>query len=124
MKQQTHPDNLVEHYGKTVAAYRLGLNITQSALAARAGVSPSTVHRIEAGRSVASDSLFRVLVALNLGDHIFHAIPEWRPGPVDRARGFVTGRQRARNGDTSLPPRHHPAVSRRSRKSSGASNSF
>ncbi|MBC8371931.1 MAG: helix-turn-helix transcriptional regulator [Planctomycetes bacterium] len=68
--------------GESLRELRLRLNKTQSELADEAGVSLSTVKRIEAGSSVQLDNFFALLRALGIADRIHGLIPTELPNPI------------------------------------------
>ncbi len=82
--------------GARLAQTRLERNISQQQLANEAGVSKSTVERLESGREVRLTSFVRVLRALGLLERLDAMIPEPLPSPVERLK--LRGRQRRRAG--------------------------
>jgi transcriptional regulator with XRE-family HTH domain len=79
--------------GARFEAYRLSRNITQAQLAESAGVSRSTLARLEANGAAGLDTVLRVLRALDVSDRMFLLVPEAIPSPLDPKS---TKRQRAR----------------------------
>ena len=63
-------DAVIEALCKRLEELRLGRNISQSALAEQAGVSRSTLTRMADGQSISLDSFVRIMLALQLGDHL------------------------------------------------------
>ena len=59
-------DAVISELGRRLAERRLSLNLSQSALAHEAGVSRSTVSRLEAGESTQLTNFVRLLRALGL----------------------------------------------------------
>ena len=86
--------------GARIARYRLDRQLTQTALAAEAGISKRTVERIEAGASVQLVNLIRVCRALGLVANLEQMIPEPAASPMDLLRRQGKVRQRA-----SSPPK-------------------
>ncbi|MEX2448372.1 MAG: helix-turn-helix transcriptional regulator [Solirubrobacterales bacterium] len=82
--------------GRRLARTRLERNISQEGLATGAGVSKSTVERLEAGRSVKLPSFLRVLRALGQLEVLDRLVPEPLPSPIERVRLQGRRRQRAR----------------------------
>ncbi len=83
-------DAVLTELGQRVAQLRLARNLTQADLAAEAGVSTSTLARLEAGAVATQLSgLVRVCRALGIVDRFELLLPETGPGPMDqlRARG-------------------------------------
>lgn len=63
---------------------RLLKNITQTQLAEAAGVSRRTISRMENGQGVSLDTFIRVMLALNLADHLDALLPSSEIRPVER----------------------------------------
>lgn len=92
------PDVLRE-VGTRLKALRLQQNRRVSDLAGDSGVSPRTINRLEAGHSVGTENLVRVMRALGRlqAFEAFIPVPEVSPYDVERLRGTV--RERASRGD-------------------------
>ena len=92
------PDVLRE-VGARLRALRLQQNRRVRDLAADAGVSPRTIDRLEAGRSIGTANLVRVMRGLGRlqAFEVFIPVPEVSPYDVERLRGRI--RQRASRGD-------------------------
>lgn len=104
---------LVAELGRRVAAHRIALRLSQAEFAERAGVSRSTVQRIETGESIQLLSLVKILRALERIDALDALLaPRVRMPLVDleRERGRRRRvRHRAKEGrapdrDESAPP--------------------
>ena len=92
--------------GRRLTALRLGRNLTQTQLATQAGVSKSTVQRLESGGVGTQLSGFlRVCRVLDLVEHLELLVPEPVPSPVEQLR--LRGRQRQR----ASAPRKAPSAS-------------
>ena len=87
------PDVLRE-LGARLKALRLQQNRRVSDLAVDSGVSPRTINRLEAGSSVGTDNLVRVMRALGRlqAFEVFVPVPEVSPYDVERLRGKVRRR--------------------------------
>ncbi|MCE2455141.1 MAG: helix-turn-helix transcriptional regulator [Gemmatimonadetes bacterium] len=87
------PDVLRE-LGARLKALRLQQNRRVSDLAAASGVSQRTINRLEAGSSVGTDNLVRVMRALGRlqAFEVFVPVPEVSPYDVERLRGKVRRR--------------------------------
>lgn len=81
--------------GQRAQQYRVGMNMTQVELAKHAGVSRSTVERLESGSSVQFDKLLRILRALRLSSNLDQLIPEAGIRPIQLADSKVETRRRA-----------------------------
>ena len=82
--------------GSRLARMRLSRNVTQSMLAADAGIGVRTLRRLEAGEPSTLDTFLRVAVALDLGDAILGAIPTSQIRPIERVSRAGSERRRAR----------------------------
>ncbi len=80
--------------GNRLSRTRLEQNVSQERLAADAGVSKSTVERIETGREVKLSSFVRILRALGRLEILDQLLPEPLPSPIERAK--LQGRRRQR----------------------------
>jgi transcriptional regulator with XRE-family HTH domain len=84
---------ILDEIGDRLARRRIESGLTQSALARQAGVSRSTVERLEAGHSTQMSSFIRILRVLGLLEQFVAVIPESGPRPMDLLKRKV--RQRA-----------------------------
>lgn len=83
---------------------RLSRNITQSELAAMAGVSRSTITRMtRADQGISLDSFIRMLQALDLATSLSGLLPDQSVRPVERVREGHHRRQRARPSSKKRP---------------------
>lgn len=89
-------DNAVlDEIGKRLAAHRLAQNLSQKELAAQAGVSLSTLTRLEDGNSVGTSNFIRVLRGLGLLDNMEAMLPQPETSPVEMMKRQGKMRQRA-----------------------------
>lgn len=86
---------ILTEIGQRLSRRRLELELTQADLAGEAGVSKRTVERVEAGESVQTTNLVRVLRALALLEVLDAALPEVGPRPMDLLKLRGKERQRA-----------------------------
>lgn len=86
---------VLDELGSRLARTRLEQNVSQEQLAGEAGVSKSTIERIETGREVKVTSLVRILRALGRLELLDQLLPEPLPSPIERARLQGRLRQRA-----------------------------
>ena len=100
--------DVVAFLGQRLAAIRLDQNLTQEALAVRAGVSRSTVRRLEAGESTQLTNLVRVLRALGILANLESVAPAPDVRPMRALEGSAGERRRA-----SSPSRRGPDAPRR-----------
>ncbi|MCB9918562.1 MAG: helix-turn-helix transcriptional regulator [Planctomycetes bacterium] len=109
MSEPASPDQaLLRRLGERLARARLDLNRTQAALAREAGVSKSTVERLENGESTQLSNFLRILRVLGLVDFLSNLLIEPPPSPIELLKLQGNRRQRA---------------SRKGRKPRGASKS-
>jgi transcriptional regulator with XRE-family HTH domain len=90
------PDTLKRDLGTRLSQIRLSRNITQEDLARKAGVSASSIKRLEAGDNTSLDVFIGVMIALRLGDHLLNCLPDLSIRPAERIRLRGHERQRAR----------------------------
>ncbi|MCP4092328.1 MAG: helix-turn-helix transcriptional regulator [Planctomycetes bacterium] len=86
---------VLEQIGQRVASARLQRNITQQDLAKEAGVSRSTVKRLEAGESTQLTAFIRVLRVLDLLAGLDLLLPAPRISPLHALKSEGQKRQRA-----------------------------
>jgi len=104
---QTMPEAAtISELGQRAQQYRVGMNLSQSELAEKAGVSQRTVERFEAGNSVQLDKFVRILAALRLSANFDQLIPEADIRPIQLAGSKKEVRQRSykRRGMASKTP--------------------
>ncbi|MEO8112920.1 MAG: helix-turn-helix transcriptional regulator [Phenylobacterium sp.] len=89
--------------GERLEAIRLSRNLTQAQVAEEAGISVSTLKRLERGGSISLDAFIRVLSALRLQDHLAALLPDPGVRPVERATRKGHVRQRARPKSRPAP---------------------
>lgn len=89
--------------GDSLARVRLSRNLTQAMLAGEAGISISTLKRLEHGNNPTLDSLVRVITALGLAENLSLLIPDTSVRPLERAAAKGHERQRARGAKTKQP---------------------
>jgi transcriptional regulator with XRE-family HTH domain len=100
--------SLLMGIGLRVAAARLQRNITQQKLADEAGVSRSTVRRLEGGESVQLSAFLRVLRALDLLEGLDLLLPDATVSPLHVLEHQGQKRKRASGpktiGDSASKP--------------------
>lgn len=94
------PDVLRE-MGARLKALRLQQNLRVQDLAADSGVSPRTIDRVEAGHSIGTENLVRVMRGLGRlqAFEAFVPVPEVSPYEIARLRGKVRQRASRRTRD-------------------------
>ena len=66
----------IKELGKKIKLYRISKEMSQQDLADKTGVSKRSLSRLEQGESVNVDSLFKILLGLDLGDNIELLVPD------------------------------------------------
>jgi transcriptional regulator with XRE-family HTH domain len=96
IEKQATDEVVLRELGGRLARVRLEKNLTQAGLAEQAGVSKSTVERLESG-SVATQlsGFLRVCRVLGLMERFDRIIPESVPSPVEQLKRSGKRRQRA-----------------------------
>jgi transcriptional regulator with XRE-family HTH domain len=87
---------LLAELGRRIARARLRQNQTQAKLAAAAGVSLSTLRRLESGGGSQLSAFLSVLRTLDLLDELEAAIPASKPSPIELVDSGPQLRRRAR----------------------------
>lgn len=93
----------VRDLGTRLSRVRLSRNVAQADLAKEAGISISTLKRLEAGENTSLEAFIRVLLALRLGDHLSALLPDPAVRPVERVRMRGRERQRASGRREPIP---------------------
>ncbi len=86
---------ILTEIGKRLARRRLDMNLTQAELAFRAGISKSTLERIESGKSTQLTNFIRILRALDLVQAIDSFLPKNKPGPIELMKNKGKEKKRA-----------------------------
>lgn len=89
-------ESVLQELGQRLARERLNRNLTQAALAEEAGLSLSTVKRLEAGASTQFVAVIRILRVLGLLDNLSGLLPAPTLSPIDALARRGGTRQRAR----------------------------
>ena len=89
----TSPDDAARSIGKRLRDHRLAMNQSQSAVAARAGVSVPTIKRLEATGRGSIEHLLLVAWTLGLEQAFIDLIPKPAPRRIEE---IVVPRQRQR----------------------------
>jgi transcriptional regulator with XRE-family HTH domain len=95
---------ILNEIGQRIANRRIELNMTQAAVAKKAGVGKSTIERIEGGASSQMLSIIKIFRVLSLMDNLDSMLPELSPKPMDLLKQKRKLRIRAsKKIDTSAP---------------------
>ncbi len=95
----------MEEIGRRLQIQRLNLNVTQTDLAAKVGISRRALQNLESGHSGALAVLIRVLRAIGKLDSLDTFLPESGLSPLQLARLKGRERQRAGRPRPSASPR-------------------
>ena len=90
----TH-DEVCEELGRRLRVRRMGLNMTQAEVAARAGVSKGTVSNIEKHGQGTLESLVRVLQAMGMTKEL-QPLFQPRPGSIEQLKHAEEVQERQR----------------------------
>ena len=96
--------------GERLAQHRISAALTQAQLARRAGISPRTVVRMEAGQGADLRNFIRVLRALDLLTGFNALVPVLPPSPVEQLK--LRGKRRERVRAPRKPATGEPRASR------------
>ena len=89
MADHNNSEELIKELGKKIKIYRIFKEMSQQELADKTGVSKRSISRLEQGEAVNTDILFKILLALGLGDNIENLIPDQTKRPafyLDRSK--------------------------------------
>ena len=89
MSQNSYPTNsqkIERELCAKLEAIRLLKNISQETLANTAGVSRRTISRMENGGGISLDTFIRIMMALNLQDHLQALLPSAEIRPIERVQ--------------------------------------
>ncbi len=96
MWQLKRPQEALEQLGRRLKAERIAQNVTQEQLASRAGVGVRSVIRLEETGIGKTDTLLRILTALNIVDRLDALLPEATPSPLAMLRNEARLKPRLR----------------------------
>lgn len=71
----------IQELGQKIKAYRIMKEMSQQDLEDKTGVSKRSISRLEQGESVQLDNLFKILLALDLGENIELLVPDQTKRP-------------------------------------------
>ena len=75
----TYEQEILKELGNRIKQYRVSLNITQTELANKCGISSSTEVRIENGEDSKISNYIKILIGLDLSENLNLLIPESQP---------------------------------------------
>lgn len=74
-------DMMMKELGNKIKLYRIMKEMSQQDIVDKTGISKRSISRLEQGESVNTDSLFKVLLALDLGGNIEMLVPDQTKRP-------------------------------------------
>lgn len=81
MKNTKSYQEFIKELGQKIKIYRIMKEMSQQDLTDKSGVSKRSISRLEQGESVQVDNLFKILLALDLGDNIELLVPDQTKRP-------------------------------------------
>ena len=81
MHKQKDYREYIRELGQKIKTYRIMKELSQQDLEDKTGVSKRSISRLEQGESVQVDNLFKILLALDLGDNIELLVPDQSKRP-------------------------------------------
>lgn len=90
------PSEITDILGERLKTQRLALNLTQAAIAEKAGIGVSTVARIESGQGGTLDNVIRIAISLGMINH-FAQLFEVAPSSIEDIIAKQNPRLRASN---------------------------
>ena len=76
MFDQKNSQEYIKELGRKIKDYRILSGISQQDLEDKSGVSKRSISRLEQGESVQVENLFKIIVALGIGDNIDMLVPD------------------------------------------------
>jgi len=81
MKNGNDCQKYLSKLGQKIKTYRIMKEMSQQDLEDKTGVSKRSISRLEQGKSVQVDNLFKILLALDLGENIELLVPDQTKRP-------------------------------------------
>ena len=81
MNKQKGYQEYITELGQKIKLYRIMKEMSQQDLEDRTGVSKRSISRLEQGKSIQVDNLFKIILALDLGDNIDMLVPDQTKRP-------------------------------------------
>lgn len=77
---------ILKEIGTRLQNYRLDMNMKQSDLSKKTGVSVATIRRLESGEDVGLNKFISIMLALGLTSSLNYIVPEEIVNPIDVSR--------------------------------------
>ena len=81
MKNKKNYQQYIKELGQKIKTYRIMKEMSQQDLEDKSGVSKRSISRLEQGESVQLENLFKILLALDLGENIDLLVPDQTKRP-------------------------------------------
>ena len=81
MNEKKDYQEYIRELGQKIKTYRIMKEMSQQDLEEKTGVSKRSISRLEQGESVQVDNLFKILLALGLGENIEALVPDQTKRP-------------------------------------------
>ena len=81
MNFQKNCQEYIKELGQKIKTYRIMNEMSQQDLEDKSGVSKRSISRLEQGETVQVDNLFKIIIALGLGDNIELLVPDQTKRP-------------------------------------------
>ena len=81
MNEKKEYQEYIKELGQNIIAYRVMNQMSQQDIEDKTGVSKRSISRLEQGESVQVDNLFKILLALGLGENIDLLVPDQTKRP-------------------------------------------
>ncbi len=81
MNTRKNYQEYIKELGQKIKTYRITKGMSQQDLEDQTGVSKRSISRLEQGESVQVDNLFKILVALGIGENIDLLVPDQTKRP-------------------------------------------
>lgn len=96
MEMRKSYQEYISELGKRIKSYRIMKELSQEDLSDKTGISKRSISRLEQGESIQMDNLFKILIALDLGDNIDLLVPDQTRRPSYYLEFSDSGPQRVR----------------------------
>ncbi|MCR5597054.1 MAG: helix-turn-helix domain-containing protein [Lachnospiraceae bacterium] len=81
MNNKKNYQQYIKELGQKIKTYRIMKEMSQQDLEDKSGVSKRSISRLEQGESVQLENLFKILLALDLGENIDLLVPDQTKRP-------------------------------------------
>lgn len=96
MNTQNEYREYIKILGERIKVYRIMQGMSQQDMEDMTGVSKRSISRLEQGESVQTETLFKILIALKLGDNLELLVPDQTKRPSHYLENSETTPKRVR----------------------------